>query len=49
MDLNGVLGIASALVGVALVTTIVSHPNSSKVIGAIGSAFTGALKASQGN
>lgn len=40
--------IAGALVTVALVTTIVSRPNSAKVITAMGSAFAGSIKAATG-
>jgi hypothetical protein len=37
-----------AIVTVALVTTIVSRPNSAKVITAMGSAFSGSIKAATG-
>lgn len=40
--------IAGAIVVVALVTTIVSHPNSAKVITAGGNAFSNSILASQG-
>lgn len=40
--------ILGALVTVALVTTIVSRPNSANVIKAFGSAFGGTIKAAQG-
>lgn len=48
MSLDRVFGVASALVTVALVTTIVSHKDSAKVISSIGGAFNGALLAAQG-
>lgn len=48
MNPNGIFGVASALVTVALVTTIVSHPESAKVVKAIGDGFSGALRAAQG-
>lgn len=48
MNLNGVFGVASAIVGVALVTTIVSHKESAKVVAAIGSAFSSSIRAAQG-
>lgn len=48
MNLDGVFSIASALVTVALVTTIVAHKESANVIKALGTAFTGALSAAQG-
>ena len=41
-------GIAGAIVTVALVTTVVSHKESAHVITAIGTAFSGALRAAQG-
>jgi hypothetical protein len=37
-----------AIVTVALVTTIVSRPNSAKVITAMGNAFSGSIKAATG-
>jgi hypothetical protein len=37
-----------AIVTVALVTTIVSRPNSAKVITAMGNAFAGSIKAATG-
>jgi uncharacterized protein (DUF697 family) len=42
------LSIASLIVGVALVTTIVAHPNSASIIKAVGSTFTGAITAAMG-
>lgn len=48
MSLDRVFGVASAIVGVALVTTIVSHKESANVIKAIGDAFKGSLFAAQG-
>jgi len=48
MNFDKVMGVASAIVTVALVTTIVSHPTSAEVIRAIGSAFSGALRAAMG-
>lgn len=43
-----VFNVAGAIVTVALVFTIVSHPNSAAVIKAMGSAFAGAIKAATG-
>lgn len=40
--------VAGAIVTVALVTTIVSHPQSARVITAMGSAFAGSIRAAQG-
>jgi hypothetical protein len=48
MRAGTVLDLAALIVGVALVTTVVSHPASSQVIGAIGGAFTNSLKAAMG-
>lgn len=40
--------VLGAIVTVALVTTIVSRPNSANVIKAMGNAFSGTLRAAQG-
>lgn len=48
MNLDGVFSVASALVTVALVTTIVTHKESANIIKALGTAFTGSLRAAQG-
>lgn len=48
MSLDRLFGVASALVTVALVTTIVSHKDSASIVTAIGKAFNGALSAAQG-
>lgn len=48
MNLDRAFGVASAIVTVALVTTIVSHKNSAAVVKSIGDAFKGALYAAQG-
>lgn len=48
MSFDRIFTIATALIGVALVTTIVAHPGSRDVINASGSAFTGAIRAAQG-
>jgi hypothetical protein len=49
MSFDGILAVASAIVTVALVTTIVSHPYTSGIITSAGNAFTGSLKAAEGN
>lgn len=41
--------IVGAIVTVALVTTIVSRPTSAAVIRAMGSAFSGSIRAAMGN
>lgn len=48
MSLDRAFGVASAIVTVALVTTIVSHKESANVVKAVGQAFSGALLAAQG-
>ena len=48
MNLSGIVSIASAIVTVALVTTVVSHKESASVVGAFGNAFAGSLRAAQG-
>lgn len=47
--LNGVVSIATAIVGVALLAVLVSkNANTANVIGASGSAFSSALTAAEG-
>lgn len=48
MNVSGIVGVLSAIVTVALVTTIVSNRDSAKVIKALGDGFSGALRAAQG-
>lgn len=48
MNADKLLSIGSSIVMVALVTTIVIHPESSKVIGAVGNAFASSLRAAIG-
>ena len=48
MNADKALSIGSAIVTVALVTTIVSHPQSAQVIRAVGDSFSGALRAAMG-
>lgn len=48
MNADKALSIGSAIVTVALVTVIVSHPQSAKVITSVGNAFSGALRAAMG-
>ena len=49
MNFDGIFKVASAIVTVALVTTIVSHKESASVLKAIGDSFSGALRAAQGH
>jgi hypothetical protein len=48
VNADKLLSIGSSIVMVALVTTIVIHPESSKVITAVGAAFSGSLRAAMG-
>lgn len=48
MSLDKVFDVAAAIVTVALVFVIVSNPGSANVISAIGSAFSGSLRAAMG-
>jgi hypothetical protein len=48
MNADKALSIGSAIVTVAMVTVIVSHPQSAQVIKAVGSAFAGSIKAAMG-
>lgn len=48
MQVNDFMGLLGAIVTVALVTTIVSNPESQGIIRAAGDSFVGALRAAQG-
>lgn len=48
MNVDKALSIGSAIVTVALVTTIVSRPHSANIIKAVGNAFAGSLRAAMG-
>ena len=48
MTIDKIANIAGMIVTVALVTTVVSHPQSAAVIKAMGSAFSGSLQAAMG-
>lgn len=48
MNADKIANIASMIVVVALVTTIVSRKNSAEIIKATGRAFSGAISAAQG-
>lgn len=48
MNAEKIFSVLGAIVTVALVTTIVSHPQSAAVIKAFGQAFSGAISAAQG-
>lgn len=49
MNVQSIVNLGAAIVGVALVTTIVAHPNTASDITAAGNAFSGSLKAAEGN
>lgn len=46
--MSQIADIAMAIVFVALATTLVAHPNTSKVITASGNAFSSSIKAAEG-
>lgn len=48
MQTNTIINVMGAIVTVALVATIVASPNSGSIIGALGGAFAGSLKAAMG-
>jgi hypothetical protein len=48
MNADKLFNVMGAIVTVALVTTIVSHPRSSAVIKAMGDAFSGSIRAALG-
>lgn len=47
MNLDKLFNVASLIVGVAMVTTIVSRSTSAQVIRAVGDAFSGSLRAAK--
>lgn len=47
--MDRIANIAGLIVGVAMVTTIVSRPESAQVIRAVGDAFSGSLRAAMRN
>lgn len=48
-SVDRIFNVLAAIVGVALVTTIVAHPDTAKDITAGGSAFAGSLRAAEGH
>jgi len=48
MNFDRALNIIGAIVTVALVTTIVAHPQSAKIVSSAGSAFSNSLRAAMG-
>jgi hypothetical protein len=47
--MSQIADVMSAIVLVALVTTIVAHPNTAAVVNSFGGAFSGSLKAAEGH
>lgn len=48
MKVSNIFDLAGAIVTVALVTTIVGHPQSAAVIRAVGDSFSGSIRAALG-
>lgn len=48
MNADKLFNVLGAIVGVALVTTLVTHTETKSVISALGNAFTGSIKAAVG-
>lgn len=48
MKVGSFMDVLGGLLAIALVTTLVAHKNTASVIAALGSAFSGAVKAAQG-
>lgn len=46
--MDKIVDVALAIVGVALVTTIVAHRNSARVITAVGRSFSNSIRAATG-
>lgn len=49
MNADKALSIGASIVTLAMVTVIVSHPQSAQVIKATGAAFSGAIRAAMGH
>ena len=48
MTVDRVFNVLGAIVAVALVTTLVAHKNTAQVVGSVGNAFSGSLRAAMG-
>lgn len=48
MKASSFMDVLALIVTVAMVTTVVSHPDSSKVITSMGNAFSGSIRAALG-
>lgn len=49
MNLDSIANVAGSIVTVALVTTLVSSPQTQSIVRALGDAFSGSLRAAMGN
>lgn len=49
MNADKILSIGSAIVTLAMVTVVVSHPQSARIITATGRAFSGSIRAAMGD
>lgn len=49
MALGGIIGLASAIIGVAFLTTALSHSQTSQIIKNIFDGFAGSLRAAMGH
>lgn len=48
MSVGAIIGLFSAMIGVAALTVAVTHPGTANVIQAFGNAFSGSLKTAMG-
>lgn len=48
MTFDRIFNVAGAIVGLAMVTVLVSNPNTARVVNSVGGAFTGSLRAAMG-
>lgn len=48
MSIDRIANVAAAIVGVAMVTTLVSSPNTARVVSAVGNTFIGSIRAAMG-
>ena len=49
MGTSSAADVVGAIILVAMVTTIVAHPNTASIVQAFGNAFTGSLKVAEGS
>jgi hypothetical protein len=48
MNLDRIANIAGSIVVLGMVTVVVASPNSAKIVGSVGAAFSNALRAAMG-